>query len=146
MQFIQVLMWYQLLPYLFIMKQLKWLFNNKQKSSFRPVKNVVNTLSEEDDDVKEERQRVVSGAGSCTDAMRLVNLTKVHKKMNSFELVLLQETYCQLLFFDNKLIWTCFTTRDLLPTIILWYNRYSRFVRKWMLLWINCVLESPKGR
>lgn len=44
---------------------------------FRPVKNVVNTLDEEDDDVKEERQRVISGTSSATDAMRLVNLTKV---------------------------------------------------------------------
>jgi len=34
-------------------------------------------MDEEDDDVKQERQRVVSGNGSATDAMRLVNLTKV---------------------------------------------------------------------
>lgn len=46
---------------------------------FRPVKNATNALDEEDDDVKQERQRVVSGTSSSTDAMRLVNLTKVQK-------------------------------------------------------------------
>jgi len=46
--------------------------------TFRPVRNAVHNLAEEEeDDVKRERQRVVSGTGSCTDAMRLVNLTKV---------------------------------------------------------------------
>lgn len=43
----------------------------------RPIQNTNNQLTEEDDDVKRERQRVVNGTGSCTDAMRLVNLTKV---------------------------------------------------------------------
>jgi hypothetical protein len=43
----------------------------------RPVQGAINEVAEEDDDVKRERQRVVGGTGRCSDAMRLVNLTKV---------------------------------------------------------------------
>ena len=38
---------------------------------------VLKPLDSEDDDVERERQKVMRGEGSVTDALRLVNLTKV---------------------------------------------------------------------
>ncbi|XP_048589175.1 phospholipid-transporting ATPase ABCA1-like isoform X2 [Nematostella vectensis] len=45
----------------------------------RPVKVVLKPVEEEDDDVQRERQRVNSGLGHATDALRLMNLTKVYR-------------------------------------------------------------------
>ena len=40
------------------------------KVALKPIEN-------EDDDVEKERQKVLRGEGSVTDALRLINLTKV---------------------------------------------------------------------
>ena len=44
------------------------------KVALKPIEN-------EDDDVEKERQKVVGGEGSVTDALRLVNLTKVRQTL-----------------------------------------------------------------